>query len=142
MNSLLSTGWRVRATVAALVLPPLVHLVPLNRLTGWVSPRPGSRRHDASVAEAEVAAWVDAVLVRLPWPWRRTCLKRALTIFALLARSGDPAELRVGVRREGDGTLAAHAWLTRAGQPVLEDCPAQIGHLRVISTFTVAGELK
>jgi len=48
-----------------------------------------------------------------------TCLRRSLVLQWLLRRAGIPAELKLGVRREGDG-IAAHAWIEYLGQPVGE----------------------
>jgi len=47
------------------------------------------------------------------------CLRRSLALQWLLGRRGIVAELRIGVRREGEG-LRAHAWLECGGQPVGE----------------------
>lgn len=131
----LTLAWRWRATMAALTLAPLVHLVSLQRLTGWSTGRGSSRPEDHSVDDVALAEWVDRVLGWLPWPWRRTCLKRAIAIHALLARAGRPAALQVGVRREPSGELAAHAWLTRKGLPVLEPNPSELARLEVITSF-------
>ncbi|WP_162562421.1 lasso peptide biosynthesis B2 protein [Salinigranum rubrum] len=55
-------------------------------------------------------------------PVETTCLPRALTGSALLARYGYASTLRIGVRREG-GEFAAHAWVERDGRVVLGDLP-------------------
>jgi hypothetical protein len=54
-------------------------------------------------------------------PWPATCLRRSLVLWALLARAGEPAELRVGFRRER-GAFEAHAWVEHQGR-VLNDAP-------------------
>jgi Transglutaminase-like superfamily len=111
--------WKVEAGLAALIIPPLVHVVPLHRLARWLGrPRATPGRH--GVPDVRAAAWVDSRLRRLPWPWRRTCLKRAAVLYHLLRRDGVPVELRIGVRRDDTGLLAAHAWLTREDRCYLE----------------------
>ncbi|MFN2316272.1 MAG: lasso peptide biosynthesis B2 protein [Gemmatimonadales bacterium] len=127
--------WRLRATVAAVVLAPLVHLVKLDRLARWAAAGTAGRPSDGGVDDVALAEWVDRVLGWLPWPWRRTCLKRGIAIYALLARAGRPAELQVGVRRDETGELAAHAWLTRSDVPILEGNLEQLDRLRVIDTY-------
>ena len=47
------------------------------------------------------------------------CLPRAVTAQLLLAREGHLAEMRIGVRKQGDG-LDAHAWLEYHGAPLWE----------------------
>lgn len=64
-------------------------------------------------------ARVDALLGRLPPPWRRTCLTRSVVLYHLLRRSGVPVELCIGVRRENQ-EFAAHAWLERERRPYME----------------------
>jgi len=42
---------------------------------------------------------------------RSTCLVRALAARILLARAGIPAGLRLGLAKDGEGGLDAHAWV-------------------------------
>jgi Transglutaminase-like superfamily len=52
-------------------------------------------------------------------PGASNCLVRALATQALLGRFGYRSELRIGVRKDPDGSLAAHAWLESAGATVI-----------------------
>ena len=52
-------------------------------------------------------------------PVGSTCLATALVGQALLQRHGHDTQLRLGVRRDGGGNFAAHAWLEREGKVVL-----------------------
>ena len=47
-------------------------------------------------------------------PWARHCLTKAIVARSLLDAVGVPATLRVGVRRDPDGSLRGHAWLDGA----------------------------
>ncbi len=127
--------WRVRATAASLILPPLVHVVPLPTLTRWLT-RFGNGGSQAGVTDPALGQWVDSVLSRLPGPWQRTCLKRALVLYYLLRRAGHAAELHIGVRRGQRQPLEAHAWLERDGAPVLEADADHIGSYQVLSRFS------
>lgn len=131
----LTPDWRLRASLAAVVLPPLVHLASLERITDWIEARPHPPEPDARVDDAALAEWVDRVLTRLPPPWRRTCLKRALVLHYLLQRAGRPATLVIGVRRDEHDALAAHAWLARAGTPYLESGADQVASYQVLTAF-------
>ncbi len=131
----LTPRWRIRATLAALALPPLVHLAPLDRIARWIS---GSRMPpipDDTVDDPALAQWVDRVLDRLPPPWRRTCLKRALVLHYLVHRAGRSAELRIGVRRDEHGALTAHAWLARNDVPYLEAGANQVASYQLLTAF-------
>ena len=68
-----------------------------------------------------------ALLARLDWsigaaanalPWRTDCLIRCLAADALLRRRGLVPDFFIGVRKAGDGALAAHAWVYCQGVPV------------------------
>jgi hypothetical protein len=133
MKGPLSFAWRLRATGAALLFPPLIYLVPLDRLAAWVERRSTARA--GPVWDVALAEWVDRVLRRLPPPWRHTCLKRALTLLYLTRRSGGMAELKVGVRRTEAGELLAHAWLVREGHPYLEPGTELIETFQVLASF-------
>jgi hypothetical protein len=139
MSRRLTPGWRTRATLAALALPPLVHLVSMERITRWIA-RNGVPAPDPAVDDASLAEWVDRVLRRLPPPWKRTCLRRALVLHYLLHRAGRPVELRIGVRRDESGDLAAHAWLYRDGEPYLERGEEHVASYQVLAAFPSHGE--
>ena len=130
MNRPLTPLWRLRATVASALFPPLLQVVALNRLTGWVERRRPAG--GAPVWDVALAEWVDRVLKKLPPPWRHTCLKRALVLQYLLRRAGHAAELRVGVRRNAAGELTAHAWLVRNGEVYLEPGTEAVETFQVI----------
>ena len=136
----LTPGWRLRATGAAVVLPPLVYVVRLDRIVRWIARSRPPRMPDPSVDDPALAEWVDRVLNRMPMPWKRTCLKRALVLHYLLHRAGRPAELRIGVRRDEHNDLAAHAWLVRDEQPYLESGADRISTYQVLTSFTSTGE--
>jgi hypothetical protein len=59
---------------------------------------------------------VTVVAARVP---RASCLTQALAATLMLARHGHAATLRVGVAKNDDGTLRAHAWLESDGLPIL-----------------------
>jgi hypothetical protein len=119
--------------MTALVVPVLLHFVPLDRLARRLGGgRAGPRN---APPEADIAEWVDRLLHRLPGPWHYTCLKRAAVLYALLRRAGTAPELRIGVRREPDGKLAAHAWLVREGHPLLEPGGEHVGSFQVLASF-------
>lgn len=129
----LTLGWRVRAGITALVIPVLLLVVPLDRLTS----RLGRRRttSPARASDRRMAAWIDYQLHRLPWPWRHTCLRRSLVLYHLLRIEGRPVELCVGVRRDDADALAAHAWLAVDGQPYLESGSEVSDDFAVIARF-------
>jgi Transglutaminase-like superfamily len=128
--------WRLRATLAALLFPPLISTVSMERIAKWIARARSATPPDSSVDDRALAEWVDRVLRRLPPPWRHTCLRRAVPLHYLLHRAGRPAELRIGVRRNEAGALAAHAWLTRDGKPYLEPGIEQIESFQVLTTFS------
>lgn len=135
MSRRLTPAWRLRATLASAMFPPLVHLVSLERISRWIERRATPPAPDATVDDASLAEWVERVLHSLPPPWRRTCLKRALVLHYLLHRAGRPAELVIGVRRDQQNELAAHAWLAHDGSPYLETGTDHVASYQVLTAF-------
>jgi hypothetical protein len=125
----------MRATIAAVVLPPLIYLVPLDRIARWIARRPLPPRPDDGVDDAALAEWVNRVLTTLPPPWRVTCLKRAVVLCYLVHHAGRPAELQIGVRHDEHGALAAHAWLVRNGAPYLESGMERATSFQLLTAF-------
>lgn len=140
MTAGLPLGWRLRAAALVLLVPPLVYVVSFARLATWLGGR-GQVAPEAALDDASLARWVDRLLRRLPGPWHRTCLKRAAVLYHLLRRAGRPVELCIGVTRGGaaeQGSVAAHAWLVRAGEPYLESHPEHALSHVVIARFPEA----
>lgn len=103
-------GVLARALPTVAVVRAALWLLPYDRWTRVV--RAIRRRADGSVARG-------ASVEDVTWGVRRasrfvpgaTCLTRALSAQVLLSHAGHASELRIGVRREADGALHAHAWL-------------------------------
>jgi hypothetical protein len=80
--------------------------------------RQRASRIDQSRAE-EAARLVLHAAERLPL--RTNCLDRAVALWWLLSSRGVAAALRVGVRKDGETTLAAHAWVEHDGAVLLDE---------------------
>jgi hypothetical protein len=96
----------------------------------WTSPAAVVPRHDGH--EDERAPNVDLTAHRrLAWlvdaaarnhVVEMTCLRRALTVQRMLRRRGIASQVVIGVRRDADKPLDAHAWVELGGA-VLNDLP-------------------
>jgi hypothetical protein len=107
---------------ACVVVPCALELFAASRVLRWVEsvPRRGTTI-TPPVSPERLAYHVDRLLSSAPGVWRRTCLRRAAVLAALLRREGRAAEVVIGVRRAPDGGVEAHAWLRCDGtEPFLE----------------------
>ena len=59
-----------------------------------------------------------------------TCLTQAIAARRLLARRGIRSDLRIGVARESDGKMRAHAWLECDGVTILGQADREYAQLR------------
>ncbi len=75
---------------------------------------------DDAVAIDEAARVVARVLASSRWVRGSRCLARAIAATELLRASGIAAQLRIGVRRAGQGPRA-HAWVSVGGEAIGED---------------------
>ncbi|HEY9827202.1 MAG TPA: lasso peptide biosynthesis B2 protein [Stenomitos sp.] len=108
-------------------------LVPFERLHRWVewfsqfsmTQQPPLRHANPNVVKQVVWA-VDASARRMVKPVK--CLARALTVKALLGQHNCPADLKIGVAKNQQAQLEAHAWIEVEGQVV-------IGHLPDLQRF-------
>ena len=108
----------LRLLLAASALLPAValrlRLEGFSRLRSRVERVSGER--DALTVD-RIARLVDIAARHAPL--RVGCLSRALTLQWILRRRGIDADLRVGVRKQGD-RIDAHAWVEHAGIPLME----------------------
>ncbi len=64
---------------------------------------------------------------------RASCLTQALALQWLLARAGHASELFVGVRQDGAGRFAAHAWLSCNQRIVLGATTTRLSEFTVLA---------
>ena len=125
LRRLLRLSWaeRLLAIEASLWLG-LARLAILALPFRWIAPRLG--RHVAETAPAGAPEQADR-LRRIAWaitavgrrtPWESACLAQAMAAKMMLRLQGFPSTLYLGVAKDGDGGLDAHAWL-RSGDLIL-----------------------
>lgn len=111
---------RMAFWVVALSL--LVRLLPLPRVMRLMTPRRrGAASADPEEVQARLAATLDMLLRTNLWVFTPTCWKRAPVLYRYLLLGGVETRVVFGMRKEGEGALAGHAWLERGGRPVLEN---------------------
>jgi hypothetical protein len=109
---------------AGLRVPLVLHGKRLERLldpppeaeiaTGQAPAVGGDASHLVSSEALRWSRRVVSRLARIPLsPWRNTCLYRSAAECLVLRHYGIPAVLRIGVRSEDGGEIAAHAWVVR-----------------------------
>ncbi len=113
-----------RAGLLIAALQMALAVLPFRRVMGGVyrvarPPSPlGPGPGEPSQFDRDLAVWaVEASGRRLLS--RNPCLPKALAVLILFRRGGEPAELRLGVARENDGPVQAHAWVESGGQVVI-----------------------
>jgi hypothetical protein len=125
--------WLGLARLAILVLP-------FRRLAPWLG------RHMAQSPE-EAGAAPPELLDRLSWavaaasrhaPWECKCLAQAIAGKAMLRRRGAASTLYLGLAKDRETQLQAHAWL-RCGERILTGQRGMAG-FTVISTFAEDGK--
>jgi transglutaminase superfamily protein len=119
----------------AIVLTPCIEIglraVALDRLLPTIGRQRPLSAHVVTDLE-RTARLVEAFFRH--YPFRPSCLKKSLVLLRLARRRGMPAELRIGVRKDG-GELLAHAWIECAGRTVLPgDATGQYQPLPRITT--------
>ncbi|MGH7649454.1 MAG: lasso peptide biosynthesis B2 protein [Gemmatimonadaceae bacterium] len=110
---------KAEIVLACAVVPCALEVLPASTVLGLLKRVP--RRNGQAFAPSRIAHHVDRLLMRAPWVWHYTCLRRATVMAALLRRDGRDADVVIGARRRSNGELEAHAWLRCGGEdPFLE----------------------
>jgi hypothetical protein len=108
----------VRATLLLIAARIALLVTPFTSVLKFAARPPGRGVARSRRLQLDEMVWaVDAVGNRL-FP-RNPCLVQALVVQRLFVRAGQPAELRIGVRRDGASKLAAHAWVESDGVMVI-----------------------
>ena len=102
-------------------------------ITKWLA-RPGLREsRKGRFRPGQITRAVSAAGRRMLR--EKPCLTQALAALVLYKQQGYPAHLRIGVAKDEEGKLKAHAWVESEGR-------IAIGKLRDLSDYTVLPDLR
>jgi hypothetical protein len=108
----------VRATLLLIAVRIALLLIPFTAVLKFAARPPVRGVARSRRLQLDQMVWaVDAAGNRL-FP-RNPCLVQALVVQRLFVRAGQPAELRIGVRKDGASKLSAHAWVESDGDVVI-----------------------
>jgi hypothetical protein len=88
----------------------------LHNLLGYLIHVSNGRRFGNSLSQDRIA-WAVTAVSR--YVVKATCLTQALTLQVLLQKEGYNAALRIGVIRNEEGQLHAHAWVESEGEVLI-----------------------
>lgn len=126
LRKLMALPWRERCLylgIACCLVGAKVglHLLPFERLRGWVIHFGEPCREPAKVDEMRVIVRAIERGARFLSLLKINCLPQALVGHMLLRRKGFDVQLKIGVQKNPPDQLAAHAWLEYRGQVILGD---------------------
>ena len=104
-------------------------LLPFDRLRGWITAADKPAGQPVAMKDLREITEAIARLGRFLAPLRINCLPQALVGQRLLNRKGFDVQLKIGVLKNLDDRLSAHAWLEYRGRVIL-------GDLRGLRQFT------
>ncbi len=110
----------IRAALALWVMRLGLSLVSVPTLRRLLIERKSGVGGGVPAAEASVDRVVWAVRTAgRRTPWASTCLTRALAAQMMLAKLGEQTRIQIGVAKDEQGGLKAHAWLENRGRIVI-----------------------
>ncbi len=110
-------------------------LLPFDRLRGWITAADQPAGQPVAMKDLQEITEAIAHLSRFLAPLRINCLPQALVGQSLLNRKGFDVQLKIGVLKNRDDLLTAHAWLEYQGLVIL-------GNLRGLKQFTAFPSLE
>ena len=103
-----------------------IRLLPFRRVVRLAQSKPLLRKPPEWGPDATVrqVGWSVRTAARMV-PWRAVCFQKGLALHLMLRQRGIPSVLHYGVRRDGEGAMAAHVWVCREGRAVIggEEAP-------------------
>lgn len=130
LEALMLTG-AARLAMVLLPEPKLMALLGTRREETPLEPV------DAANADMKKIGRVVAIISRHT-PWKSKCLVQALAARAMLNRRGIENTLYLGVAKDGQNGMVAHAWL-RSGTEVVTGGP-EYKRFAVVAHFTAGGK--
>ena len=118
---MLRMAWWVGVLSVAVQLGPLPRAL---RIVAGADPDQGDgdAKFDAAVGN-QLARAIDQVLAIDLFVFKPICWKRATVLRRYLSSKGIKSRILFGIRNDGSGGVAGHAWLESGGMPILESQP-------------------
>jgi hypothetical protein len=133
-------GWLIEAGIWLGVARLAILVLPFRWLALGLGRHMALSAEDSGLAPPELLdriSWAVATASR-HLPWNCTCLAQAMAGKAMLKCRGVPSTLYLGVAKDGEARLQAHAWL-RCGARILTGWQ-EVGRFKVIGTFAEDGK--
>jgi hypothetical protein len=127
--------WLIEATVCLGLARLAIGVLPFR----WLAPYLGQQQWESPATDvpdaSEHVRRISHTVLTMSQhvPWQSTCLVQAIAAKMMLQRRGTCSTLYLGVAKDGDEGLLAHAWL-RSGTTILTGGPGW-ERFTVVSTF-------
>jgi hypothetical protein len=115
----------LRSFLLVLFIRLLLWLVPARLLQRLFTSNPTETGENSGNDWSEITKIVRSVRSVSRFVPRATCLTQALAASLLIRRSGQRSELKIGVAKNEQSQLIAHAWLETDGRIILGELPDQ-----------------
>jgi len=115
----------LRSFLLVLFIRLLLWLVPARLLQRLFTSNPTETGENSGNDWSEITKIVRSVRSVSRFVPRATCLTQALAASLLIRRSGQRSELKIGVAKNEQSQLIAHAWLETVGRIILGELPDQ-----------------
>jgi hypothetical protein len=115
----------LRSFLLVLFIRLLLWLVPARLLQRLFTSNPTETGENSGNDWSEITKIVRSVRSVSRFVPRATCLTQALAASLLIRRSGQRSELKIGVAKNEQSQLIAHAWLETDGRIISGELPDQ-----------------
>jgi hypothetical protein len=139
-RKLLALSWRAKLMLAeAALMTSLASLalllLPFRRLAPWLGRHMEVSPESQSAAEQQTVQHVRSAIrvASRHLPWQPQCLAQAIAGTTMLRIRHIDGTVYLGLAKDGDREIAAHAWL-RSGSTIVTGAQGSSGH-SVVSTF-------
>ena len=95
----------------------MLEFLPFRQVAQLLRPRVRASSAQPAPDLARIGRIIRAVAEKTPW--RSVCFHQAIAAQRILCRRGMAADLHYGVRKQPDGMIEAHVWVTAQGHPVV-----------------------
>ncbi len=122
------------AAIWMILIRAALRVAPFQSLRRWLA-RASERGQSARITKSQIVWAVKAASRYVPLA---SCLTQALTGYLLLRQNAYDPSLRIGVARDSQQELQAHAWLECDGSVVIGE--SEMGQFTVLSHMNQAFE--
>lgn len=98
------------------ILPVFLSIFKLQTVLKWITPKKIKKTNNSD----KIIKFVKYIFSKNIFFFKQTCLIRSMVLYHFLSREQNDLKINFGIRKNNNGVMEGHCWLTKSNELYLE----------------------